>query len=136
MTYGDGLSDVHLPSLISLHERTNAIATVTAVQPPARFGGLEIEGESVKTFREKSKSDVTWINGGFFVLEKSALEFIPSDITPFEEEPLQNLAIKGHFSAYKHFGFWQPMDTLRDKMHLEDIWHTGNAPWARDLGEI
>lgn len=136
MTYGDGLSDVHLPSLISLHERTNAIATVTAVQPPARFGSLEIEGEFVKSFREKSKSDVTWINGGFFVLQKSALEFIPSDTTPFEEEPLQNLAMKGHFSAHKHFGFWQPMDTLRDKMHLENIWNTGNAPWARDLGVI
>jgi glucose-1-phosphate cytidylyltransferase len=133
MTYGDGLSDVDLPSLISLHERTNAIATVTAVQPPARFGALEIEGESVKSFREKSKSDVTWINGGFFVLEKSALGFIPSDVTPFEEEPLQNIAMKGHFSAYKHFGFWQPMDTLRDKMHLEEIWNAGNAPWARDL---
>ena len=136
MTYGDGLSDVHLPSLISLHEKSNAIATVTAVQPPARFGALEIEGESVKSFREKSKSDVTWINGGFFVLEKIALEYIPSDKTPFEEEPLQKIALQGRFSAHKHFGFWQPMDTLRDKMHLENIWHAGNAPWTKDLRSI
>jgi glucose-1-phosphate cytidylyltransferase len=133
MTYGDGLSDVDLPALISLHQRTNAIATVTAVQPPARFGALEIDGEKVKFFREKSKTDVTWVNGGFFVLEKSVLDFISSDKTAFEEEPLQKLAIQGSLSAFKHSGFWQPMDTLRDKMQLESIWDSGDAPWARDM---
>jgi glucose-1-phosphate cytidylyltransferase len=130
MTYGDGLSNVNLPALIALHDRTKSLATVTAVQPPARFGGLEIEGDIVKSFREKSKSDVAWVNGGFFVLEKSILEFISTDETAFEEEPLQNLAIQGELAAYRHSGFWQPMDTLKDKMHLEEIWQSGNAPWA------
>lgn len=131
MTYGDGLSDVDLDSLISLHNRSDSFATVTAVQPPARFGALEIEGDKVKSFREKSKSDVSWINGGFFVLEKKVLEFIPNNETPFEDEPLQELAKQGALSAYRHNGFWQPMDTLRDKIHLEEIWKSGNAPWIR-----
>lgn len=130
MTYGDGLSNVNLPALIALHDRTKSLATVTAVQPPARFGSLEIEGDTVKSFREKSKSDVAWVNGGFFVLEKSILEYISTDETAFEEEPLQKLAIQGELAAYRHSGFWQPMDTLKDKMHLEEIWQSGNAPWA------
>jgi glucose-1-phosphate cytidylyltransferase len=131
MTYGDGLSDVDLPSLISLHERTKTLATVTAVQPPARFGALEIHGDIVKSFREKSKTDVSWINGGFFVLDKKTISYIHSFDMPFEEAPLQSLAGQGELSSFKHSGFWQPMDTLRDKIRLEEIWQTGAAPWVR-----
>lgn len=130
MTYGDGLGNVNISNLVKLHSTQNTIATVTAVQPPARFGALEIENSRVKLFREKSISDVSWINGGFFVLNKKVLDFIPSDDTSFENEPMQKLAERNELSAYKHDGFWQPMDTLRDRQQLEEIWRTGNPPWV------
>jgi glucose-1-phosphate cytidylyltransferase len=131
MTYGDGLSDVNLQELVKFHSEIGTLATVTAVQPPARFGALELEGDQVTAFREKSKTDVSWINGGFFVLNKEILKYIESDSIPFEESPLRTLADSGELSAFKHRGFWQPMDTLRDKLYLEDIWRNQVAPWAR-----
>jgi glucose-1-phosphate cytidylyltransferase len=129
MTYGDGVGDVDITSLVASHKKAGKKATVTAVQPPGRFGLLQVESESVTGFIEKPEGDGGWINGGFFVLEASALETIKGDGTTWEQEPLRNLATKGELHAYKHRGFWQPMDTMRDRHYLEELWAAGKAPW-------
>lgn len=132
LTYGDGVSDVNLKSLLKFHEESKRLATVTAVQPSGRFGALEISSdEKINSFMEKPRGDASWINGGFFVLEPEVFDFIQdSSLTVFEKEPLEDLAKKGQLSAFKHDGFWRPMDTLRDKIDLTDMWTNGNAPWA------
>lgn len=133
LTYGDGLADVDLAALLAHHERAGALATITAVQPPGRFGALDLaEGqERVDAFLEKPAGDGAWINGGFFVCEPEVLERIAGDETSFEQEPLQGLAAGGELTAYRHTGFWQPMDTLREKHLLESLWQSGSAPWKR-----
>ncbi len=129
MTYGDGVSNVDVTALVRFHESHGRLATVTAVHPPARFGALRLEGSRVTAFAEKPSSEGGFINGGFFVLERHVLDFIPGDSTLFEMEPLEGLAARGDLMAFPHEGFWQPMDTLRDKRYLEDLWSTGQAPW-------
>jgi len=128
-TYGDGLSDISITDLIKFHKNNQAIATVTAVQPPARFGALELNKNKVVSFREKPPGDVNWINGGFFVLEPSVFDYIDDDSTVWEKEPLENLAKNNQLFAYKHSGFWQPLDTLKEKNKLENLWSSGNPPW-------
>ncbi len=129
-TYGDGLADVNIDLLLEHHRKSGKIATLSAVKPPGRYGALEIEnGFEVTKFQEKPKGDGNWVNGGFFVLEPKVMDFIDGDSTVFEEEPLKNLAKDGQLTAFKHYGFWQPMDTLRDKNLLEELWIKGNAPW-------
>jgi glucose-1-phosphate cytidylyltransferase len=127
LTYGDGLADIDLGALLRFHDATGARATVTAVQPPGRFGALTAEGDYVTAFIEKPVSG--FINGGFFILSRSVLDLIEGDRTVWEEEPLTRLAEAGQLAAYRHQGFWQPMDTLREKMLLERLWETGQAPW-------
>lgn len=130
LTYGDGVADVDIAKLVEFHKHHGRQATVTSVQPMGRFGALDLAGDNrVLGFQEKPKGDGSWINGGFFVLEPGVLERIAGDSTIFEKEPLEGLACDGELAAYKHDGFWQPMDTLRDKNHLENLWSTGNAPW-------
>jgi glucose-1-phosphate cytidylyltransferase len=130
VTYGDGVSDIDISKLVAHHQKFGKSATVTATQPSGRFGSLAISDEhTVTAFQEKPAGDGSWINGGFFVLEPSVLDRIESDATLFEKEPLESLAREGSLTAYKHSGFWQPMDTLRDKNHLEELWLSGNAPW-------
>jgi glucose-1-phosphate cytidylyltransferase len=128
-TYGDGLSDVNITDLIEFHKQQGTYATVTAIQPPGRFGALNIERNRVRAFAEKPHGDSTWINGGFFVLEPEIFSLIKDDETVWEREPLEKLALEGQLAAFKHTGFWRPMDTLRDKMHLEELWQSGKAPW-------
>ncbi len=128
-TYGDGLADVDLHSLIGFHREQGRKATVTAVQPPGRFGAIDIEGQHITRFHEKPLGDGTWVNGGFFVLDPSVLDYIDDDDTVWEHAPLERLAREGQLSAYKHRGFWQPMDTLRDRNRLEELWQAGNPPW-------
>ena len=128
-TYGDGLSDVKVPELIAFHQRQGKLATITAVQPPGRFGALDLQQNLITGFREKPQGDGGWINGGFFVLEPRALDAIEGDRTLWEREPLERLARDGQLAAFRHLGFWQPMDTLRDKLHLESLWASGKAPW-------
>lgn len=128
-TYGDGVSDIHIQALIDFHRKQSVKATLTAVYPPGRFGALDIAGNKVTTFQEKPKGDGGMINGGFFVLSPSVLGLLKDDETVWEREPLESLANSGQMSAYEHRGFWQPMDTLRDKNYLEDLWSSGNAPW-------
>ena len=128
-TYGDGVSDVNIADLIEFHKSRGRLATVTAVQPPGRFGSLKIESDVVKDFIEKPQGDGGMINGGFFVLSSKVIDFIGSDSTVWEQEPLIDLAHMGQLSAYSHDGFWQPMDTLRDKVVLEKLWLDGSAPW-------
>lgn len=136
LTYGDGLADVDINALLRFHRAHNKLATVTAVHPPARFGSLELEGCEVVDFAEKIPSKSTWINGGFFVFESGVFNYLTEfDTMPLEDEPLSNLARAGELMAFKHDGFWHPMDTARDKEILEDIWARGRAPWhpgARD----
>ncbi|CAM8656012.1 GCD1 Nucleoside-diphosphate-sugar pyrophosphorylase involved in lipopolysaccharide biosynthesis/translation initiation factor 2B, gamma/epsilon subunits (eIF-2Bgamma/eIF-2Bepsilon) [Candidatus Methylacidiphilaceae bacterium] len=129
MTYGDGVGDVDISALVASHKKAEKKATVTAVQPPGRFGALQVEGESVTGFIEKPEGDGGWINGGFFVLEPSVLQAISGDATTWEQEPLKGLSAKGELHAYKHQGFWQPMDTIRDRQYLEQLWTAGKAPW-------
>jgi glucose-1-phosphate cytidylyltransferase len=129
MTYGDGVSSVHIGSLINFHKQHGKLASMTAVQPPGRFGALELEGTSIKSFLEKPRGDGGWINGGFFILNPRVLSMIESDATIWERQPLEALASQGQLEAYFHRGFWQPMDTLRDKNHLEELWSSGSAPW-------
>ena len=131
MTYGDGVADVDVPALLAFHEDQGRLATVTAVQPPGRFGTLDLaaDGTTVESFVEKPRGDGAWMNGGFFVLEPEVLGYVDGDETLFEHEPLGKLAADGQLSAYRHEGFWQPMDTLRDKRALEDLWDSGQAPW-------
>ena len=130
-TYGDGVADVNLRALLAFHEAHGKLATVTAVQPPGRFGALDLadDGKTVRSFVEKPGGDGAWMNGGFFVLEPAVLDYIAGDGTLFEREPLERLATDGQLAAYRHRGFWQPMDTLRDKRTLEELWESGAAPW-------
>lgn len=128
-TYGDGVADVDITGLISYHRSTKKLATLTAVQPPGRFGALNMEGDLVCGFQEKPQGDGGWVNGGFFVLSPRVLDYIQDDSTTWEREPLQRLALEGQLSAHFHNGFWQPMDTLRDKTHLDELWAGGKAPW-------
>lgn len=128
-TYGDGVADINLKDLINHHKLSGAKATLTAVQPPGRYGALEIEGDKVLSFKEKPLGDNAWINGGFFVLEPSVLDLIEDDLTSWEDKPLKYLAENGDLNAFKHNSFWQPMDTLRDRKKLEEYWISGKAPW-------
>ncbi len=128
-TYGDGVADVDIAKLVSFHRKQKTIATVTAVQPPGRFGTLNITGNKIQEFNEKPKGDGSWINGGFFVLSPQVINYLKDDQTIWEKEPLQRLAREGQLSSYIHRGFWQPMDTLRDKVRLDELWNSGNAPW-------
>ncbi len=130
-TYGDGLSDVDITALLAAHRRSGKLATVTAVQPPARFGAMDIERELITGFREKPHGEGGWVNGGFFVLHPQVFDFIAGDDTVWEREPLEGLAQRGELHAFRHHGFWQPMDTLRDKTLLEGLWSSGSAPWKK-----
>ncbi len=130
VTYGDGVADIHIGELVEFHKKHKKLATVTAVQPSGRFGSLEIDAEnSIKSFIEKPSGDKSWINGGFFVMEPDVLNYLKGDSTSLEREPLEQLSKDNQFSAYKHQGFWQPMDTLREKRILEELWDSGKAPW-------
>jgi glucose-1-phosphate cytidylyltransferase len=129
MTYGDGVSDVDITAEIAFHGKHGKQVTITAVRPVARFGGLNIEGTAVNSFQEKPKGEGGWINGGFFVLAPSVIDDIPNESTPFEAEPIEKLTAHGQVEAFFHNGFWQPMDTLRDKQRLEELWASGRAPW-------
>lgn len=129
MTYGDGVSNVNISASIAFHQSHGKLVTVTAVQPPARFGGLDIEGTTISQFQEKPKGEGGWINGGFFVLSPLVIAEIADDKWMFEKEPMQKLSARGEAQAFFHHGFWQPMDTIRDKQRLEELWATGSAPW-------
>lgn len=128
-TYGDGIADIDIGASIEFHRKQGLMATVTAVYPPGRFGALDILGHKVATFKEKPKGDGGMINGGFFVLSPSVISLIKDDSTVWEQGPLEYLARNSQIAAFVHTGFWQPMDTLRDKNHLEELWASGNAPW-------
>lgn len=128
-TYGDGVSDVNIKATIEFHKAHGKLSTITAVQPPGRYGALKMAGSKVESFMEKPKGDGGFINGGFFVLNSKVIEYIKEDATIWEKEPMEKLAADGQMQAYTHEGFWQPMDTLRDKKHLEELWNTGKAPW-------
>jgi glucose-1-phosphate cytidylyltransferase len=130
-TYGDGVSDVDIRATIKFHQSHGKAATLTATYPPGRFGALDISERQVRSFKEKPKGDGALINGGFFVLSPSVLDRLSSDADVWEQEPLQGLAADGHLMAYEHEGFWQPMDTLRDKHYLEELWASGKAPWKQ-----
>lgn len=128
-TYGDGVSDVNIGATLDFHKSHGKAATLTATYPPGRFGALDIQNGQVLNFKEKPKGDGALINGGFFVLSPSVLEYLTGDSTTWEQEPLTKLATEGQLMAYEHPGFWQPMDTLRDKHYLEELWQSGKAPW-------
>ena len=128
-TYGDGVSDVNISELIAFHKAQKVKATLTATYPPGRFGALDMLGDKVQTFKEKPKGDGGMINGGFFVLSPAVLDLLDSDDCIWERAPLETLAERGELAAYQHHGFWQAMDTLRDKTHLEELWQSGQAPW-------
>jgi glucose-1-phosphate cytidylyltransferase len=131
LTYGDGLSDVNITKLVEFHNSQGALATLTAVQPPGRFGAFTLAHDQTRitAFSEKPTGDGAWVNGGFFVLEPAAINYVAGDATVWEREPLERLAHEGRLTAYRHEGFWQPMDTLRDKQVLEDLWQSANPPW-------
>jgi len=129
LTYGDGVSDVDVGKLIAFHRAQGTLATLTAVQPPGRFGALAMNGQRITTFQEKPQGDGAWINGGFFVLSPKVFEHIEGDATVWERGPMERLARDGQMSAFQHRGFWQPMDTLRDKNLLDSLWQSGQAPW-------
>ncbi len=129
LTYGDGVADIDIRALVQFHESHGKLATVTAVRPPGRFGALDMVGDSVRGFQEKPMGDNGWINGGFFVLSPAVIDRIGGDEIVWEREPLESLAQQGELQAYRHEGFWQPMDTLRDKRTLEQLWLEGRAPW-------
>ncbi len=128
-TYGDGVCDFALDKLLEQHRQTGKIATVTAIQPPGRYGALTIDGFNVSSFQEKPAGDGAWINGGFFVLEPAIFAYLEGDSTSFEGNPIERLVADNQLAAFKHSGFWQAMDTLRDKNHLEEMWLSGRAPW-------
>lgn len=132
MTYGDGVADIDLTRLIEFHESMGRLATLTAVQPPGRFGAFSLERDQqrIDTFKEKPQGDGAWVNGGFFILEPEVLDYIQGDETVWEKDPMEKLAQNGQLSAFRHKGFWQPMDTLRDKMMLEKLYTDGQAPWV------
>jgi len=130
LTYGDGVGDIDIKELLKFHKSHGKLATVTAVRPLGRFGALSIKGDSqVKKFQEKTEGNNSWINGGFFVLEPKVIDYIEGDHMPFEKEPVRKLATEGQLMARKHTGFWQPMDTVREKNILENLWKSGKAPW-------
>lgn len=130
LTYGDGVADVNISELVKFHKKNNRLATITAVQPSGRFGVLDINEQcQIKQFKEKSQEDVGWINGGFMVLEPKVIDYIDGDSTTFEKEPLETVARIGELNAFKHGGFWQCMDTMKDKETLEKLWASNNAPW-------
>jgi glucose-1-phosphate cytidylyltransferase len=131
LTYGDGVTDLDIKKLVAFHREQRALATLTAVQPPGRFGVFNLEDDQIliSKFREKPKGDSAWINGGFFVVEAEAIDYIKDDATVWEQEPLVNLARKNMLAAYRHYGYWQNMDTLRDKNVLEQLWQSDNPPW-------
>lgn len=128
-TYGDGVSDVDLGQLIAFHRASGRLATLTAIQPPGRFGALDLSGSLVCSFKEKPDGDGAWMNGGFFVLSPNVIDYIDGDSTFWEKAPLERLAQEGQLNAFFHHGFWHPMDTLRDKQYLENLWLAGQAPW-------
>lgn len=128
-TYGDGVADIHVNDLIRFHRQQNTLATVTAVQPPGRFGSLDLNQNKIVKFDEKPLGDKTWVSAGYFILSRKVLEYIEGDETVWEKGPLERLASEGQLAAYRHQGFWKPMDTLRDKIHLEELWTKGKAPW-------
>lgn len=128
-TYGDGVADIDIAALVKFHFAHGKTATVTAIQPPGRYGALNVEGQSVVSFQEKPAGDGAWINGGYFVLDPAVIDYIEGDQTSWEAEPLIRLAREGKLMTYQHSGFWQAMDTLRDKNHLEELWSAGNPPW-------
>ena len=128
-TYGDGVADIDMGRLVAFHREQGTIGTVTAVQPSGRFGSMRIDGSRVTEFTEKPAGDEAWINGGFFVLKPAVADYLEDDGTVWEQEPLRQLAAEGQLSSYKHTGFWQPMDTLREKVRLQDLWESGRAPW-------
>jgi glucose-1-phosphate cytidylyltransferase len=131
LTYGDGVTDVNIKDLINFHRDQKALSTLTAVQSPGRFGAFKLEQNQhkISAFKEKPKGDGAWINGGFFIVEPSVIDYVKDDSTVWEREPLEKLAHDGELAAFRHQGFWHPMDTLRDKNVLEDLWNSGNAPW-------
>lgn len=129
LTYGDGVGDVNIGKLVRFHRAQKVKATLTAVEPPGRFGALALSRNRVARFREKPQGEDSWVNGGFFVLEPSVFDLIEGDSTIWEREPLEKLAAEGQLAAYRHRGFWQPMDTLRDKHYLEELWSASQAPW-------
>ena len=133
LTYGDGVSDVDIAGLVAFHRSHGRLATVTAVRPPVRFGEVSIEGDTVRQFQEKPQAGEGWVNGGYFVFEPGVFDFILGDDTLLEREPLEELAKRGELKAYRHPGYWQCMDTLRDKTALEELWKSGRAPWFGPL---
>ena len=128
-TYGDGVSNVDLKALVAFHKAHGRKATLTAVQPPGRFGAIDLKGDAVTSFHEKPHGEESWGNGGFFVLEPSVIDYLADDETIFERDPLERLATEGELRGFRHQGFWQPMDTLRDKQLLDELWARGEAPW-------
>ncbi len=128
-TYGDGVGDVNITELLAFHRKEKRLATLTGVQPPGRYGSLGIEGSRITSFQEKPVGDGGWINGGFFVLEPKVIDYVDGDSTIWERQPMERLAAAGQMGVFKHTGFWQPMDTLREKTHLEELWASGKAPW-------
>ena len=131
LTYGDGLSDINIDDLTKFHKSHGKLVTVTAVHPSARFGELEMEDNKVTSFKEKPQTQKGWINGGYFVIEPEFLDFIEDDNSILEKDPLEMVANEGQLMAYKHYGYWQCMDTKRDKDNLEDLWNSGKAPWIK-----
>ena len=129
LTYGDGVADINIPELLKTHQMSKRLATVTATQPPGRFGAIEYDGNFVKAFKEKPRGDGSWINGGFFVLSPKVIDYIDDDDTLWEQGPMHSLASNDQMSVYFHRGFWQPMDTIREKHLLEELWQSGQAPW-------
>jgi glucose-1-phosphate cytidylyltransferase len=130
LTYGDGVSNINIKELLAFHKNHGKLATITSIQPAGRFGALDLDTtDKILGFKEKPKGESGWINGGFMVLDPKVLDHIKDDSTVFEKEPLETLSTSGNLFAFKHDGFWQPMDTLRDKTHLEELWTSGNAPW-------
>lgn len=128
-TYGDGVGDVNITELLAFHSAQKRLATLTGVQPPGRFGALNLQGTHVAGFEEKPHGDGGWVNGGFFILSPNVIDYVENDATIWERTPMERLAREGQLSAYLHRGFWQPMDTLRDRQHLEELWQSGSAPW-------
>lgn len=130
LTYGDGVGNIDIAALVAFHQSHGKLATITAVQPPGRFGALDLEADGqVKGFQEKPSGDGGWINAGFFVLQPEVFSYLGDDATVFEQAPLERLAQSGKLAAYRHSGFWQPMDTMRDKNYLESLWKSGKAEW-------
>ena len=129
MTYGDGVANVDIPAALAFHQSHGKLATMTAIRPESRYGMIDMQDNQVLSFREKSQSDVGWINGGFMVLDPKVLDYIDGDNTMFEREPMEKIAQDGQLMSYCHEGFWQCMDTLRDKQKLDALWESGNAPW-------